>query len=531
MTTTTFCGIEIPKNIELDDSSRRVIAKMFLCNQTRVKDIKLLFDHIAKRSTDVDFCQVVSEFLARELISPDFLDVDKRLKKKVDKCEDISRYVIDRHNEWTEVYDSLTDDDFHFIAEMLGIDENLLVDPPTEEALLKYMMDIGFKRDDDDDDDDDNVDVDDDDDDDDAKTRERNGRIRVNEPDQMPITIRCAKDLAELAKQYIKGQDRAIEQLAVPFFQHLDSAAKGYTCNIKSSVLMMGPTGVGKSELLRIMGRMCECPVIFINTSEVSPSGWRGLHISDMIAREVNNGTPVEKLKYAVIVLDEVDKITKYGCHMVSDNKSDESYDMMRDIMKLLDVGHTLHLDNGVSISNGTPNIIDLPVDNLLIVFNGAFEGIENIIKRRLNISRSIGYGQSSATEEIDVMDKVTADDLKQWGFLPELIGRIGDIVMLNPLTPETIFEIMKSAKDNIVNSHVDYAMRSNVELQFTDDALRVIAEEAHRSGLGFRNVKTLLSKTLNPLYYEMTDERGEESPRCVSIDRDYVLSRLKMRG
>ena len=85
MTTTTFCGIKLPENLKLDDTARRSIAKMFLSDQTRVKDIKLLFDHIAMRSGDIDFCQVVSEFLAREFISPDFLDIDKRIKKRVDK--------------------------------------------------------------------------------------------------------------------------------------------------------------------------------------------------------------------------------------------------------------------------------------------------------------------------------------------------------------------------------------------------------------------------------------------------------------
>lgn len=519
-TTTTFFGIAIPKNIELDDISRKTIAKMFLSRKTNIKDVKAIFDHIAKRSKSVDFCEVVAQFLARELISPDFIDIDDRLKKRVDKCEDISDTILNRLSEWADMFDELSDDDFHFIAETLGIKRELLFAPPSEEDLLEYMMSLGFEDDEDDEDDDE----------DDYEDEEDETKL-TTEPKPTPITIRSAKELADLVKQYIKGQDRAIEQLAVPFFQHLDSAAKGYTCDIKSSVLMMGPTGVGKSELLRIMGRLCNCPVIFINTSEVRPSGWRGLHITDMIARELNNGVSIERLKYAVIVLDEADKITKYGCRLVSDNNLDESYDMMRDIMKLLDVGHTLHIDNGVNMSTGTPNIVDLPVDNLLLVFNGAFQGIDDIIKRRLNISRSIGYGQRAASEESNVMDRVTADDLKQWGYIPELIGRIGEIVVLNPLTSETILEIMKTAKGNIVSSHVNYAMRSNVELQFTDDALRLIAEEAFRSGLGFRNVKTLLSKTLNPLYYEMTDDENKESPRCVSIDRDYVFARLRMRA
>lgn len=516
--TTTFFGIAIPQNIELDDLCRKTIAKMFLSCKTNVNDIRAIFDHIARISKRVDFSEVVAQFLARDLISPDFLDIAERLKKKVDLCEDISNDIANRRSEWTDLFDELSDSDFRYISETFGIKEELLLNPPADEDLFAYMQREGFM-------------LDDDDDDIDNATEYQKKYDTTTESELRPRTIHSAKELAEIAKQYIKGQDRAIEQLAVPFFQHLDSAAKGYTCRIKSSVLMMGPTGVGKSELLRIMGKLCDCPVIFINTSEVRPSGWRGLHITDIIARELNNGVSIDRLKYAIIVLDEADKITKYGCRMVSDNNLDESYDMMRDIMKLMDVGHTLHVDNGIDMSTGVPNIVDLPVDNLLLVFNGAFQGINDIIKRRLNLSRSIGYGHSVVSEVLDVMDKVTADDLKQWGYIPELIGRIGEIVVLNPLSTDTILEIMKTAKGNIVSSHVDYAMRSNVELQFTDDALRLIAEEAYNSGLGFRNVKTLLSKTLNSLYYDMSDGQPNASPRSVSIDREYVFARLKMRA
>lgn len=349
------------------------------------------------------------------------------------------------------------------------------------------------------------------------------------EEESEEMEIRSAKDLSNALKLYIKGQDEAIDHLAVPFYQHMDSARKGYDCPIKGSVMVMAPTGCGKSELMRQYGKISGCPIIYINCSEVRPTGWRGLHISDMIARELNNGVSVERLKYAVIILDEADKVTKHGCKIVTENGSDESYDMMRDLMKLLDVGFAINVDNGIDTSNGTPRIESIPVDNLLVVFMGAFSGIDKVIKRRLNINRTIGFGvKEQCNEQTNYMKMVTTEDLEEWGYMPELLGRISDIVVMNPLSTENIFEIMKSAKDNIISSHIDYAHRNNIDLHFSDDALRAIAEEAYKSGLGFRNVKALLAKVMNSFYYNNISSRGCLENKQVNIDGEYIASKLR---
>ena len=120
----------------------------------------------------------------------------------------------------------------------------------------------------------------------------------------------------------------------------------------------------------------------------------------------------------------------------------------------------------------------------------------------------------------------VTKEDLEEWGYLSELLGRISDIVVMNPLSKDDIFEIMKSSKDNIVGSHIDYALRNNIDLHFSDDALRAIAEEAYKSGLGFRNVKTLLAKVMNSIYYNISSNGSQES-KSVNIDKEYIVSKL----
>ena len=201
---------------------------------------------------------------------------------------------------------------------------------------------------------------------------------------------------------------------------------------------------------------------------------------------------------------------------------------MMRDLMKLLDVGFAINVDNGIDTSNGTPRIESIPVDNLLVVFMGAFSGIDKVIKRRLNINRTIGFGvKELCNEQTNYMKMVTTEDLEEWGYMPELLGRISDIVVMNPLSTDDIFEIMKSAKDNIIGQHIDYAQRNNIDLNFSDDALRAIAEEAYRSGLGFRNVKALLAKVTNSLYFNNISSSDRLSSKRVDIDGEYITSKL----
>lgn len=344
--------------------------------------------------------------------------------------------------------------------------------------------------------------------------------------------VKSAKEMAAYVKQFIKGQDEAIDKLSVPFYQHLDSKRKQYTSKIKTPVLVMGPTGVGKSEMFRIFGKICDCPVIRINSSEIVPAAWRGLHISDILAREINDNVTIKDIEYAIIVFHEFDKLTHFGQKIVGSNGTDMDTDMMRDIMRLFETDHSLHLENGFDAQNMSARSYRLPVDNLLIVFDGAFSGIDEIIKKRLNIGCSIGYSQTQSNkyDGVNLQRLVTTEDLIQWGYMPELLGRIGECVVMNPLTSDVIYEIMTSAKDNILQSHVDFCSKNNVDLRFEEDAIRYIAAEAHKSGLGFRNVRTLLSKALNRLYYDMPEETSAKKKYVISISKDYVMQNINVK-
>lgn len=344
------------------------------------------------------------------------------------------------------------------------------------------------------------------------------------------MKIRSAKEMASIVKEYIIGQDLAINRISVSFFQHMESIRNGYVSEIKSPILLVGPTGVGKSEIYRQFGRLCNCPVIRINSSEIVPSGWKGLHISDILARSVNEKCTIEDLSHAILVFHEFDKITHHGHKKVSDSPTDIDIDLMRDIMCLFESGYKLHLENGYD-SEMKIRSYELPTDNLMIVFDGAFYGMEDIVRNRLNIGRRIGFDCSYGNADTcNILNMLSSEDFITWGYTPELMGRIGEYVVLNPLTTDIIYQIMTRAKNNIISAHVKFCKNYHVDLRFTDEALYLIAEEAHKSGFGFRNVRAMLSKCLNDIYFELCDNsKSEGDMQILKIDKEYIANQLKI--
>lgn len=290
----------------------------------------------------------------------------------------------------------------------------------------------------------------------------------------------------------------------------------------------MGPTGVGKSEIFRRFAQLCDCPVIRINTSEIVPSAWKGLHISEIIGQELKSYVTVKDLEYAIIIFHEFDKIVHYNQQIVGSHRTDMDSDLMRDIMRLFETEHSIQIVEGTSFFASTK---PLPVDNLLIVLDGAFNGINEIIKKRLNVEKTIGFNstQSNKYEGVNLQKYVTSDDLEKFGFMPELLGRIGDVAVLNPLSEDVIYEIITTAKDNILQSHIEFCQKSNLELKFEDDALWYIASEAHKSGLGFRNVKTLLSKAMNNVYFNMSKYQTSEN-KVINITKELVMNNIQVK-
>lgn len=342
--------------------------------------------------------------------------------------------------------------------------------------------------------------------------------------------ISSPKQLGNEVKKYVRGQDEAIEMLSVPFFQHMQSKQNRYNLEFKAPCLIVGPTGVGKSEMIKRFADLMNCPVIRINTSDITATSWKGESINDVLARHLADGMKAKDMEYAIVVFHEIDKVTQRNRRMLSEGGSDLGFDMQRNIMRLFESKHQLHLTmkNEYGLNGES---CDMPTENMMFVFDGCFAGMEQYIKRRLNCKESIGFGQKTENKfdkDYYYLQHLVGEDLVSWGMMEELVGRIcGNVVVMNPLSSDAIYDIIKNADQNVLLSHVKYcAANYHTELAFEEEALHYIAELAFQSGLGFRNVRMLLSKALNKFYYNLESDPSHEMNK-VLISKEFVVNQL----
>ena len=362
----------------------------------------------------------------------------------------------------------------------------------------------------------------------------RESLIRVELPLEKPV-LHGPKEMAEYVSQTVYGQDEVINALSVPIFQQNDSMRNNYHFRITTPMVLIGPPGSGKSSLCQAFKRISECPVIYINCSKFSPTSWRGDQLSEILLRQIKDGYTIEQLKYAIIFFDEFDKIPHYNNKIVGEKGDNYDQDKMNEIMGLFDEPHELFLGDGFN-QDGSPKGYKLPVADLLPIFAGAFTGIEDIVRKRLKLEKPIGFKQPDSemdTKETEfefLRKQVSIEDLETWGFSRELLDRIGKICILNSFTPDTIYNIMTNTKDNILQSHIDYCHLHNIDLHFTSEALRLIAEVAYQSKCGFRRVKPKLYDCLSSLYFEeLNDLPKSQTMHTINIDREYTAKHLNL--
>ena len=472
---TLHFGLHIVKDCKFE--AQDIAARLFLCPRISPEHASRMLEMLIGGALSVDaFINKTDSYI-------------EELSRQKEIEDDISHIMNNKLEAWCKIFKSPRTKDYKYLEKTFGFSKDDLFGNPANET------------------------------------------VKETTKDRMTLA-KSAKELASFVKQYIKGQDEAIDKLAVQFFLHLDSKRKQYTSKIKCPSVTIGPTGSGKSAIFRTFAKFCDCPIIRINLSSIQPEGWRGNHITDYFAHEIRSGVSVKDLEYAIIIFHEFDKITHYGCNITSDKGNDGDADMMKDIMRFFEEDDYLFIDIGIDPKTMKPATYKIPVNNFLIMFDGCYKGIEDIIKRRLNIGRTIGFSQPQKDkyEGVNLQTLVKVEDLQEWGYSQELIGRIGNLVVINPLTTDAIYTIMTSAKDNIIQSHIDTFSESNIDLKFSDDALLYIANEAHKSGLGFRNVKALLAAALNRLYFDMPECATPEKKHIISITKDYVMQNLSIK-
>lgn len=282
--------------------------------------------------------------------------------------------------------------------------------------------------------------------------------------------------------EYVIGQDYAKKVMSVAIYNHYKRVATGTMDDIeieKSNMLMIGPTGSGKTYLVKTLARLLKVPLAITDATSLTEAGYIGDDIESVVSKLLQAAdNDVEKAERGIIFIDEIDKIAKKK-ETRSRDVSGES--VQQGMLKLLE-GSDIEVPVGATSKNAMVPQVTVNTRNILFICGGAFPDLENIIKARLNKQSSIGFNsdlKDKYDNDKNILSKVELEDLREFGMIPEFLGRLPIVFSLEGLTEDMLVKIMKEPKNAILKQYQKLLELDEVKLEFDDDALRQIAKKA----------------------------------------------------
>ena len=323
--------------------------------------------------------------------------------------------------------------------------------------------------------------------------------------------------------EYVIGQDRAKKAIAVAVYNHYKRVATNTMDDIeieKSNILMIGPTGCGKTYLVKTLARLLDVPLAITDATSLTEAGYIGDDIESVVSKllaAADNDT--ERAERGIIFIDEIDKIAKKK----NTNQRDVSGEAVQQGMLKLLEGSEVEVPVGANSKNAMVPLVTVNTRNILFICGGAFPDLENIIKERLNKQASIGF-YADLKDKYDndphLLQKVTVEDIRSFGMIPEFIGRLPIIFTLDGLNEDMLVKILQEPKNAILKQYQKLLALDEVKLEFEDGALHAIAAKALERDTGARALRAILEEYMLDIMYEIPkdDSIGE-----VVITREYI--------
>jgi len=326
--------------------------------------------------------------------------------------------------------------------------------------------------------------------------------------------LKKPREIKEFLDEYVIGQDQAKKQLSIAVYNHYKRLAHNADENKsveieKSNIIMVGETGTGKTLLAKTIARQLEVPFCIVDATVLTEAGYVGEDVESILSRLLMvSDYNVEKAERGIVFIDEIDKIARK-----SDNPSltrDVSGEgVQQGLLKLLE-GSIVNVPPQGGRKHPDQKYIQVNTQNILFIAGGAFDGIKEIIERRMN-KQAIGFSSEKINKVEDdsyILDKLDATDLRNFGLIPELLGRFPIVTHLNKLDEATMLRILSEPKNSIINQFIELFRLDGVELSFTEGALQKIVKETMEKGLGARGLRGTTEKVLEKYMYDI-DQLG----------------------
>jgi ATP-dependent Clp protease ATP-binding subunit ClpX len=342
------------------------------------------------------------------------------------------------------------------------------------------------------------------------------------------------KEISEELEKYVIGQGRAKKAMAVAVYNHYKRVGQktagtkaGEVEVSKGNILLLGPTGCGKTLLAQTLAKKLDVPFAIADATTLTEAGYVGEDVESVIKSLYRNaGGDIDKTQRGIVCIDEIDKIArKGGGPSVTRDVSGEG--VQQALLKILE-GKTATITPDGARNRPQQELIQVDTTNILFICTGAFNGLEDIVRRRVG-QQGLGFGAKLGSKQDEDKDHLRAlartEDLVKYGMIPEFMGRLPIIVSCDALDVDALTQVLWKPKNALAKQYQRLFELEGVKLKFTEDALKAIAEEAHRRKSGARGLRAIVEEVMLDVMYEIPSLTGVQE--CV-VTRDVVINRQR---